>query len=162
MIDLKLTVGAALIAVAVFVIVRLFTKRRTRSEFIYLKKPLLTNNEKEFYGRIKKAIPEFTVFTQVSMGALMNGKHVSGNHIRTRAKFAQKIVDFVITDDNCEVLLLIELDDRMHDKAKDRHRDSMTRAAGYTTLRFESRAKPSVSQLRTAILRGIHASSKQR
>lgn len=125
------------------------------SPYRFKAKDILTPNETEFFGRIRQAVPELLVMTQVSMGALMTGTHESGKHIRARMKFAQKIVDFVILDKDCNVVLLIELDDRMHNKGKDRERDAMTRQAGYATLRFESRNKPSVPALRAAILKQI-------
>jgi very-short-patch-repair endonuclease len=45
------------------------------------------------------------------------------------------------------VVALIELDDRLHSRIKDTRRDTMTRAAGYTTLRYNSWAKPSTGEL---------------
>lgn len=114
-------------------------------------KPLLTPNEKEFYTRLKHAVPELEVVCQVSMGAIMNGKHVSGNSFTARARFDRKIIDYVILDGKYDVILLIELDDRTHNKKKDALRDSITAEAGYKTLRFESRDKPSVVELRKAI-----------
>lgn len=45
------------------------------------------------------------------------------------------------------VLSLIELDDRTHDAHSDRHCDTLTKAAGYQTLRFQSKSQPSVAEL---------------
>lgn len=144
-----------LAVVAGLVLLAITARKNPRSEHSFTKKRLLTNNEQEFYQRIKQAVPELDIFVQVSMGALMNGKHASGNHLRTRMRFAQKIVDFVIADTSGNALILLELDDRMHDSKKDKARDAMTREAGYVTLRFESRNKPEVPTLRREILRAI-------
>ena len=62
-----------------------------------------------------------------------------------RMQFAMKIVDYVVCRPDMSVVAIIELDDRTHDPAKDRKRDAITRAAGYTTIRHHSRHKPSLA-----------------
>jgi len=148
------------IAVAVLVLWAILRWRRSRARE-YLPKALLTGNEKEFFRRLQQAVPEYTLLTQVAMGALMNGRHASGNHLRTRAKFAQKIVDYVLLDDRLDVVLLVELDDKTHEKKKDKARDAMTDEAGYRTLRVESRAKPPVAELRSLVLKAIRKAPKR-
>lgn len=110
-------------------------------------KPLLTENEKEFYGRLLDAFPDCHVLPQVGMGALIQSE---GG--RARHRFAQKIVDFVVCNTDLDVIALIELDDRTHSEEKDYWRDKMTGAAGYVTYRFESRKKPSPKEIRRVIL----------
>jgi very-short-patch-repair endonuclease len=58
-----------------------------------------------------------------------------------------KYADFAVCEKGTfRVLALIELDDRTHDtreaKERDRERDAMTAAAGFPTIRFDSRKKP--------------------
>lgn len=117
-------------------------------------RPLLTPNEKEFYGRIRRALPEFTVWAQVSMGALLTapegGRDAAGWGFRER--FNRKVVDFVVLDAQLRVLALVELDDRTHNPVKDAARDRLMREAGYVTLRYESRAKPAEATLRQDVL----------
>lgn len=136
-------------------------KSRKSSPYQYAAKPMLTANEKEFFSRLQTAVPEYFVQSQVAMGALMTGRHADNKHHATRAKFAQKIVDYVLLDDNLDVVLLVELDDRTHGSAKDAARDAMTSQAGYQTLRVESRAKPSVPELRTLVLRAIASAPRR-
>lgn len=91
------------------------------------------------------------------MGALLAAT-ATGNKtdaFKNRARFAQKIVDYVICDDNLVPVLLLELDDRTHSASKDKERDKMTASAGYPTLRIESRSKPPVPALRRLILQNI-------
>lgn len=115
----------------------------------------LTPNEQEFFYRLKRALPEYHVQTQVAMSALMEPPaHLRGRAFwRARARFSQKIVDFVIYDVKFKVVALVELDDRTHNKYKDAKRDDMTEGAGYVTLRYESRAKPSQSEIRADVTR---------
>lgn len=115
----------------------------------YVPKAILTANEQEFFNRLKSALP-FQVFPQVAMGALMEpvGDRNSKEFWSARGSIAQKIVDFVVVDDQFKVLALVELDDRTHSQTKDGKRDELTAQAGYRTLRYSSKAKPSLEQLR--------------
>lgn len=117
-------------------------------------RPLLTPNETEFYGRLKRALPDFEIFAQVSMGALLktNVSQFHPDFWALRKQFAQKIVDFVVVRRDAQrektsVVVVIELDDRTHDPEKDAKRDAMLLSAGIRTLRYDSRAKPNEAQI---------------
>ena len=108
-----------------------------RDRYQIVAKPLLTRNEVHFYHLLLQALPDFAVMTQVSMGAYLKPacSPNSRNYWRTRNKFGQKISDFVICDSqSLEILVVIELDDRMHDAQKDAARDQMLAKAGIETL----------------------------
>lgn len=130
----------------------LFLQRRALGKFGYTKKKLLTGNEVDFYHRLTRAAGErWVVLPQVSMGALMDTtlKPAHPRYWDAKGEFNAKICDFVICDAmTLAPQLIVELDDRMHDFDKDRGRDSLVARAGYRTLRFWSRKKPSVDELR--------------
>jgi Protein of unknown function (DUF2726) len=114
------------------------------------RKSLLTANETEFLHRLQRALPSFQVFTQVSFGALLtdDGKLSHKARWSVRARFDRKIADFVICErGSLKVLALIELDDRTHNATADRQRDAITKAAGYQTFRFQSKQKPSETEI---------------
>lgn len=114
----------------------------------YIKKRLLTDNEFEFFNRLVRALPNYYICPQVSMGALLDAKSNDyDNEKKMRYTFGFKIVDFVIYSKNKEVIAIIELDDRTHDKEKDYARDLMLREAGYKILRFESKKKPKIEEI---------------
>jgi hypothetical protein len=113
---------------------------------------VLTPNEQEFFGRLKRALPDYDVLAQVGMGALLTTT-VEENHPSfwaLRNQFSQKIADFVVMRGN-KVIAVIELDDRTHNKDKDAQRDAMLDSVGLCTLRFESRAKPSEAEIRRQV-----------
>lgn len=125
-------------------------------------KPLLTPNEREFFGRLRRALPDVDIFPQVAMSALIDTS-TDSNHPyfwRIRSRFDRKVVDFVLCDRKSHrVLGVIELDDRTHDtkKGADAIRDEMLASVGIPTARFDSRAKPAVSDLARLIRQqGIH------
>lgn len=130
---------------------RLFSRTPRR----FKPKPLLTANEQEFFRRLVLALPEHTVLAQVAMGALLQPAVGSRNKDfwAIRSKFAQKIVDFVILDSKLQVVVLVELDDRMHNKTNDAIRDRMTTEASFRTLRYESRDKPSATAIQKDVYR---------
>jgi very-short-patch-repair endonuclease len=103
----------------------------------------------EFYQRLKRALPALHVFPQVSFAAFLtdDGRLSGKGRWSVRAKFDRKIADFVICDFDFKVLALVELDDRTHSAHADRQRDAITKAAGYQTIRFQSRNKPSEAEI---------------
>ena len=122
------------------------------------RRALLTENELDFLHRLEAAFPDYRIMCQVSMGALMEPDVRGGSpdFLSIRARFAQKVVDFVLLDGALEVVALVELDDRTHRVERDAERDAMTASAGYVTLRYQSRAKPEPAELRAELHR-LHA-----
>jgi very-short-patch-repair endonuclease len=120
-------------------------------------KTFLTKNEVEFYKRLQEACgSDFIIMAQVSMGALVDTKldRAHPQYWKIRAAFSSKILDFVLchTESLCP-LLIIELDDKMHDFDKDCIRDSFSAFAGFKTLRFWSKKKPEPLEIKRQILR---------
>jgi hypothetical protein len=117
-------------------------------------KPLLTRREREALLEMERTFPQFRVYPQVAMGALMQVGTGPSPAARTalRNRFDRKIVDFVLEDRATgEVFALVELDDRTHDAAKDRRRDALTRAAGYRTFRLPAGRKIELQALRAVL-----------
>lgn len=130
-------------------------KQHITGDYGYVAKKLLTGNEVDFYHRLRKALdPRWVVFPQVSMGALVNTKLLPAHprYWDARQSFQAKICDFIICDArSLEPQLVVELDDRMHDFNKDKVRDTVMAMAGYRTIRFWSRNKPSVDELKVKL-----------
>ncbi|QBE66720.1 DUF2726 domain-containing protein [Pseudoduganella lutea] len=147
---LALVMAALVLAVAVF----LADRRRKRIALgVYRERPLMTGNELEFFGRLVAALPQHYVFPQVAMSALIEAASTSEKRrYIDRLRVAQQRVDYVICDRRCEVVAVVELDDRTHQRARDEIRDERLAQGGIRTVRFESRAKPSVGTIRSIIL----------
>jgi hypothetical protein len=153
-------IAGLLLALAVLGLV--LAARKRAPAFRVVRRALLTENEKEFLLRLEEAFPEHRIMAQVCMGALMAPAVRGGSpdYLSIRGRFAQKVVDFVVLDDTLEVVALVELDDRTHRLEKDAIRDAMTAAAGYVTLRYQSRAKPAPQAIR-AELSALHAALRR-
>ena len=72
---------------------------------------------------------------QVSFNALVTAKSM-----QLRAKFNRLYTDFVVLDQELNVLAIVELDDKSHRrpdiKEKDIARDQILISAGYTVIRY--------------------------
>lgn len=129
--------------------------RKKLGDIGYAKKRLLTANEVDFFHRLQKAVgPAAVICPQVAMGALVDSTYSPAHprYLEHRQSFQSKICDFVLCDPKTmEPLLIVELDDIMHDFSKDRSRDAVTASAGYRTVRFWSRNKPTVDALKDTL-----------
>ncbi len=118
----------------------------------YQGRDLMTDNELEFFGRLVQALPQYYVFPQVAMTALLEAASRDEARRNTdRLRIAQQRIDYVVCDKRCNVVAVVELDDRTHSRAKDAVRDERLEQAGIRTLRFESRAKPSLREIKAAL-----------
>ncbi len=149
--------AVALTVIGYFVAERV--KARHLGDYGYVQKRLLTPNEVDFYHRLRRALgPRWTVLAQVSMGALVDTslKRAHPRYWDVRNSFASKIVDFVVVDaQTLAPQLVVELDDVMHDFGKDARRDTLTTLAGFRTVRFWSRNKPTDEELRTVLAKKL-------
>lgn len=121
------------------------------------KRAVLTPNETEFFSRLRKAIPELDVYPQMAMSALIKPAvpESDPNYWNYRKKFDRKVCDFVISKKGCHpaagVIVVVELDDKTHNKEKDAWRDQILLSAGIRTIRYESKAKPTPAKIRKDI-----------
>jgi hypothetical protein len=114
------------------------------------RKELMTENEKAFFLQLQRALTAHLVFPQVSFAAFItdDGKLPRQKRWAVRSRFDRKIADFVVCDrQSLNIIALIELDDRTHTVQADRQRDAITSAAGYRTIRFQSKKKPTEAEI---------------
>jgi len=112
---------------------------------------LVTENECEFFQRLRTALPHYHICTQVAFSALL--KPASGitnsEYFSILGRYSRKRADFVVCEPaTMDVIAIIELDDRTHRKKDDDQRDELLHAAGYSIYRYPSHQKPSVEELR--------------
>lgn len=119
----------------------------------YKQRKLMTDNEAEFFGRLVVALPEHYIFPQVAMSALLESASGDKKIAHSdRGRIAQHRVDYVVCTRSCELVAVVELDDKTHSRAKDQLRDARLRQAGIRTIRFQSREKPRVDAIRAMVL----------
>lgn len=145
---------------AVFVVLLAFflaalraSTKSHRASGHYVGRKLLTDNELEFFERLVRALPDHYIFPQVAMSALLqpsskDKRQAYSDHLR----IAQHRVDYVISDSRCNVVAVVELDDKTHSHSRDELRDKRLRQGGVRTVRFQSRHKPTAEAIRAAVL----------
>jgi hypothetical protein len=122
----------------------------------YKSRAIMTENEMEFFGRLVAALPEHYIFPQVGMTALLESAAANRGHAHSdRLRIAQQRIDYVVCNRRCEVVAVVELDDKTHSSAKDQVRDGRLAQGGFRTVRFESRQRPSPGVIRAAVLPAV-------
>lgn len=139
-------IGGVLLVVIFLVLVSLLKQsdkeKKPKAQGEITGKRMLTANEINLYEKLKKFLPTYTIFSQVAFSAFMTSRDYG-----TRSTFNRKFADFVIVDQNYEIICLVELDDNSHRNraSKDKHRDELCAQAGYQVVRFAS--QPNMNQI---------------
>jgi len=145
-------VTAGLLVLIFIVIITIKNSNNSNVDSQYKSKALMSDNEFEFFQRLVQALPQYYIFPQVSFGAFLQANASDFKEkSRIRLTFCQKIADYVIYDKDKKIIAIIELDDKMHDIEKDKKRDAMVAKAGYKTIRFQSKRKPSINEIANII-----------
>ncbi|MEE1657849.1 DUF2726 domain-containing protein [Microvirga sp. CF3062] len=140
-----------LAGVAVLGIVLVFVLFLTRKPR-YRRAAIMTENEREFYGRLLAACPDCQIWPQVPILALVRPDAKEGSRAFWMAfkRISNTRVDWAIVQD-MEVIAIVELDDRSHDARKDAQRDRILKSCGYRVVRFSSSRRPDPRQIHEAI-----------
>jgi hypothetical protein len=138
--------GCALLVVMLVLI--LVWTRKPR----YRRHTIMTDNEREFYGRLLAACPDCQIWPQVPILALVQPDAKEGSRAFWTAfrRISNARVDWAIVRD-MDVLAIVELDDRSHDARKDAERDRILRSCGYRVVRFNSSRRPNPRQIHEAV-----------
>jgi len=139
---------AGIVLLLLAFIVALVWIRRVR----YRRASIMTANEREFYQRLQKALPDCEIWPQVPLLALLRPDAKEGSRTFWVAfkQISNMRVDWVIARD-LEVVAVIELDDRSHDAKRDAKRDQILKSCGYRVLRFQSKKRPEPEQIHEAV-----------
>jgi very-short-patch-repair endonuclease len=120
-------------------------------EWPYYSKAPLTQPEQVLYYRLTKTLPDSVILAQVQVYSFIK---VKGKSERTKwkNKINQLSVDFLVCQNDFQVVAAIELDDRSHLKEEQKERDERKskalKTAGVRLIRFTS--VPSEEEIREA------------
>lgn len=141
-------------ALIVFVaVVRRLYKNHSSPLPRYKERRVMTDNEIEFFHRIKQALPEHYIFPQVAMSAIIEPSVKGKEFAAANNRINRKVIDFCIYDIDLNLVCIIELDDKTHQRAKDVARDKLTLSAGIATIRWMSQNKPTPDEIRAEVLK---------
>lgn len=121
-------------------------------EWPFQKRKLITETEQILFERLREALPEYHIFTQVQLSQLVNIK--KGHSFKLWfAQISRMSVDFVVTDKELNTIAAIELDDKTHYLDEDRHqadskKDKVLTAAGVRVIRWRCEIMPTKEQIK--------------
>lgn len=131
----------------------LWRKAEKRTTTRYQKAPFLTDNEREFFWRMCKALPGTYIFPKVAASALLEPKKSARERRNSEfGEMSRKLVDFVICDAGLKLLCVVQLDDGTGEHNWNRKIDQYFSRVGIKTIRWQSNLKPSFEQIGKAIL----------
>jgi Protein of unknown function (DUF2726) len=116
---------------------------------------LLSRREQSLYQRLVNLYPDHKILVQVALSQLIN---VDRNHPESesiRARYKQLVADFVLCRPDLSVVVVIELDDRSHERPKrqaaDARKNKALADAGIRLVRIPAGRLPSEDALRTLL-----------
>ena len=125
----------------------------------YVPRELMTAPERELFVRLRQALPEYLIFSQVQLCRMIEvdpneDKQAWFNRINRMS------VDFVVcAPDGAKILAAIELDDSSHERADrlkaDVKKDKALKSAGIRMIRWPVRGMPTSQQIRADFIRAF-------
>jgi hypothetical protein len=157
-------------AILLFVVLKLLFGKNNAAGLPYkyvLNKTLFTPAERSFLGVLDLAVADqYRIFGKVRVAdILLPRKGLSKSHWQIAFnKVSAKHFDFVLCNkQTLEVIAVIELDDKSHQKAKLQHRDSLIASAcataGLPLVRFVAKSSYQVTEIQQQIQAELTAKS---
>ena len=144
-----------LLFITVFAVRSLHQNRRQDSPL--KRRGILNISEQITLMRLKAVLPRHTVLAHVSFDALLTTKFA-----HTRRKYQGLVADFVVLDQQYQVLAIIEIADESYvNRLQQKHyQDSLLELAGYRVLRYS--AIPTEQELRKDLIPDLFAPAVSR
>ena len=115
------------------------------------KKKLMTTPEHVLYFRLIETLPELCIFSQVQISQLISVKK-GHNFQQWFNRINRMSADFVVTDKAMNVIAVIELDDKTHNKPDrieaDKKKDKALTSAGIKAIRWKVAPMPTLDLIR--------------
>ena len=144
-----------LLFITVFAVRSLHQNRRQDSPL--KRRGILNISEQITLMRLQAVLPRHTVLAHVSFNALLTTKFA-----HTRRKYQGLVADFVVLDQQYQVLAIIEIADESYvNRLQQKHyQDSLLELAGYRVLRYS--AIPTEQELREDLIPDLFAPAVSR
>jgi len=117
----------------------------------YRKKNMLTGGERDFYFRLRNALPECHVCPKVAVSALVEPAGMGKLRQQAVSALGGKRVGYAVFDEDMELLAVVELAHRSRPTRMERVREVCLASAGIRTLRFPAKRLPSEARIRSSI-----------
>ena len=125
----------------------------------YIPRELMTAPERILFGRLRQALPDYLIFTQVQLSRMLD-VDVEVDYHGWINRINRMSVDFVVcAPDGATILAAIELDDSTHNRADrikaDAKKDRALAEAGIRLIRWPVHDMPQPDRIRREFLQGF-------
>ena len=144
---MEMIVAAVIVAGGMLMWLFLHRERPVR----FRRKQVLTGGEREFFYRLRDALPECIVCPHLPLSALIEPTGMGPTRQRAQARLEGKRVGYAVFDEDMQVIAVIDYDHRSRLKRSDVARDTWLGRAGVRPVRFPARRLPSEAQIRKAV-----------
>ncbi|MEB7641639.1 DUF2726 domain-containing protein [Acinetobacter pittii] len=105
--------------------------RRHQHDSALKRRAVLTSHEQMTLTRLQTVLPKFTVLAHVSFDALLTTKYA-----HTRRKYQNMSADFVVLDQNYQVVVVVVLGENGLRRAHQQYERRLLQLAGYRVLHY--------------------------
>lgn len=117
----------------------------------FRKKNVLTGGEREFFHRLRKALPECVVCPQVAVSALLEPIGIGAARKAGLDRIRGQKVGYAIFDDDMRLIAIVELDHSSRTSRRELARDTYFAKAGIRTVRFSAKRLPSEAKIKASV-----------
>lgn len=117
----------------------------------FRRKSVLTGGDLDFFFRLRKALPECTITTQMAPSALIEPVGIGKLRKAAMACLEGKRVGYAVLDEDMQLVAVIELDYRSRRTRREIAIDACFESAGVRVIRFHARRLPSETKIRSMI-----------
>ncbi|GAB3546069.1 hypothetical protein GCM10027343_23400 [Noviherbaspirillum agri] len=117
----------------------------------YRKKNVLTGSEREFFYRLRHALPECVVCPQMAVSALIEPMGIGVARKSGLDRIRGERVGYAIFDEKMHLIAIVEIDHRSRTSRRDMVRDAYFAKAGIRTVRFSAKRLPSEGKIKSSI-----------
>ena len=154
--SIYLLLGLIILVAVALAFIKAKSKGGSGSEaWPFYEKKLMSPPEQVLYFRLIDALPDQIILAQVQLSCFLGVKK-GYNYQSWSNRINRMSADFVVCNKDSSIVAVIELDDATHQKpdrkAADAKKDKALKAAKIKILRWQAKAIPDVSDIKTALL----------
>ncbi len=117
----------------------------------YRTKNLLTGRERDFFYRLRRALPDCLVFARMPLSALIEPTGIGSMRKAAHAAIEGLKVGYAVFDMNMQLVAVVELDHGVRLSRRATVRDAYLAGAGVRVVRFPARRLPSEANIHATI-----------
>lgn len=133
--------------------IKKFLRKRKSGATRFERTNLIPHNQREFFWRLCKALPEAYIFPRVPLSSLVKISPKSATDSDAAYdEVAHRVVDYAVFDSHLRIICVVELDKHNMDEHSRPMLEHYLNAAGIMSVRWSTAHVPSIDQIAKLIL----------